>query len=286
MEWKSSKYNFNDKKLNNIALIKEAVQQAKHDIFHSHFDYLHFFIADSTKKPFVATQHWFPSHLDAAAAQYNAKNSVHVIPPTNFMAAENRRLGIPVEKVINHGIDLNLFKPRSKVSNRFLFVGRITPSKGVLEAVRYAIASRVKLDVVGKINDIDKTYWQQIEPLIDGDQVRYLGPKNQEEVALLFSQAKAFIFPSVKTEAFGQVTIESQASGTPVIISDVGASKELVLHGKTGFIAETEEQFIQAIIKINKLDRSECRKFAENFNIEHMVAKYEELYRSLIAEKH
>jgi glycosyltransferase involved in cell wall biosynthesis len=284
--WKSMSHDFRNKKLNNIALIKTALQDGSHDIYHSHFDYLHYFTADSSAKPIVSTQHWFPGADDAAAVGFNLKRNVSVVPPTHYMAREDKRLGIPAAETIHHGIDLGLFKPGSEpAGDRLIFVGRISPNKGALEAVNIARAAKQPLDIVGKINQTDKPYWQQIEPLVDGEQIRYLGPKTQTEVVGLFQTAKAFVFPSQAQEAFGQVTIEAQACGTPVIISDVGASRELVDHGKSGFVAKSEADYIEAINNIGKIDRGDCRRFAEQFDLRAMVESYEELYLKLISEQ-
>lgn len=281
--WKSSAYNFNHKTLNNIALVKTALLVNDYDIYHSHFDKMHYFLGDDTIKPIVYTQHWFPNKGIANAARFNTKQNAVAVPPTHYMAEENKKLDILSTEIIPHGIDLDLFSPSQQpVSDRLIFVGRVAPHKGVLEAVQIARAAGQKLDIVGRIKDTDIAYWQKIEPLLDGKQIKYLGPKTQSEIADLFSQAKAFIFPSQIPEAFGQTTIEAQACGTPVIISDVGASRELIDHGKTGFVVRSESEFIEAINNIGTIDRKYCRKFAQQFDVNKMVDTYEQLYKKLI----
>lgn len=109
IKWRSSEHNFANKHLNNIALIKTALQQ-NYDIYHSHFDFLHYFLADLTDKPMVATQHWFPDQKMGDAAKYNANQNVYAVPPTELMHREDKQLGIPGLGTIHHGIDLNLFK--------------------------------------------------------------------------------------------------------------------------------------------------------------------------------
>lgn len=138
------------------------------------------------------------------------------------------------------------------------------------------------MDIVGKVNQADAAYWQTLEPLVDGQNIRYLGAKNAAEVASLMGKAQAVLFPSQQPEAFGQVTIEAQACGTPVIISDVGASRELVQDQRTGFVCDTRDSFIVAIKSVSAIDRAQCRLHASTFDIGTMVRRYDDLYLSLM----
>src|SRR5690606_31210385 len=133
-----------------------------------------------------------------------------------------------------------------------------------------------------KINNSDMDYWKEIEPLVDGVQIRYLGTKSRAELRSFYANAKALLFPSPINEAFGQVTIETQACGTPVITSSTGTSKELVDDGLTGFTCTAEEDYISAIYQIDSIDSAACRKKAENYDLKRMVNQYEELYKNLL----
>lgn len=280
--WQSIPRSEGDKKQDNAALLTRALTSPEHDIFHSHFDSLHYSLAHLTSKPIVCTQHWFPDEKIAGAArQFNGSN-VHVVPVTHFMEREDTKLGIRMEKMIHHGIDLSLFTPTNGPHARLIFIGRITPGKGVKEAVELAQKTGNDLDIVGKVNDADREYWNSILPHVDGEHIRYLGVQPQEKVAELFSQARAFLFPNRHEEAFGQVIIESQASGTPVIASRTGTSDELIQNGETGFICETEQEFVEALNRVESIDRKACRTFAKDFDIQTMFDQYEALYRSLV----
>lgn len=280
--WRSIDSVSSDRQKNNLKLISTAFEDS-HDIYHTHFDYLHYLLADRTEKPIVYTQHWFPNHQIAKAAQKNLTQNVTAVPSSDFMARKDDNLNIKHEEIIRQGIDLKLFRPTGEpVSERLIFVGRIAPWKGVLEAVLICRASSQALDMVGKLNTSEQAYWKKIEPFIDRERIRYLGPKKQAEIAKLLPRAKAFIFPSQAPEAAPQAPIEAQACGTPVLISDVGASSEWIEPGITGFIAGSQEEFIEAIKNIEKLDRNECRKFAEQFGFEDMATKYETLYERLV----
>ena len=61
-----------------------------------------------------------------------------------------------------------------------------------------------------------------------------------EELAAAYASADIFVFPST-TDTFGNVIIEAQASGLPVIVSDIGGPQELVEHGVTGIVTKARD---------------------------------------------
>lgn len=265
----------------NRALFELAFSQ-EFDLYHSHFDVLGAEVADQTDKPVVTTQHWFPNEKTAKANDVNAKRNHYFVPVTDYMKSVDESMGLHISERIYHGIDLSLFTPSDTTNNRYICAGRIAPGKGTREAVQLAVETGINLDIVGKLNAEDEAYWKSFSDLVDDVQIRYIGPVSQQDLARYFAAAKAFIFPSKQIEAFGQTTIEAQACGCPVIISTVGASSELVLHGKTGFIADSRDDFVQAIANIDSVMRRDCREFAEKFNINQMVKAYDDLYQKLM----
>lgn len=280
--WKTLEQLSDDKKTTNLRLLTMAFEDDSYDVYHSHFDYLHYLVADTTTKPVIATQHWYPYLEIAEAVKQNTHNNVITVPVTQRMQDEDLKLNIPSTHFIYHGVDLSLFKPSAEVSDRFVFAGRIHPEKGVDIAIKLAKETGIQLDIIGKVNNGEQIFWESLAPLIDGDQIRYLGPQTQAEVAQTFATAKAFLFPSQRPEAFGQVTIEAQAAGTPVIISDIGPSNELVQNSITGYVCSVHKDYLEAISNITDIDRTACRTFAEKFNIETMVSNYDQLYERTV----
>lgn len=271
-----------DTAANNRALIAAAFDDPSFDLFHSHYDFLPHTLANRTTKPLITTQHWFPTPAIAEGMRQHQRPDVLAVPVSQLMAAADDRFGIHHSDVIYHGVDLSLFalnqQPRS---GRLLFVGRISPQKGVKEAVTYAKQAGVGLDIVGKVTPKYQDYWQEIEPLVDGEIIKYHGSKPHPEVVAFMQNASALLFPALEPEAFGLVTVEAQACGTPVIISDVGASRELVIHGKTGFVCSSPKEFLTAIKKVDALEPTDCRKNAERFDVRLMQQNYEVLYKKL-----
>jgi hypothetical protein len=81
------------------------------------------------------------------------------------------------------------------------------------------------------------------------------------------------------------VMIEALACGTPVVATPEGSAPELVAEGKTGFLASSDDQLVDALRNAPLLDREACRRQAEaRFGLDRMAADHLRLYRHLVAE--
>ncbi len=275
---------FGNRHETNLALFQLAFRNPAHHIFHSHFDTLHYDAASATKQPVVVTQHWFPTEKIADAARQSTAQNIYVVPVTNHMKAADEALGVDCRDVIYHGIDLSLFSPHDKPEReRLLFVGRIAPHKGVRELVMAVLNTEESLDIIGKLNTKDQAYWKEILPYVDSEKIRYLGPKDQEEVASYMAEAKAFVFFPQQAEAFGQTIVEAQACDTPVIVNDLGANAELVIEGSSGFVLNGQT-LSETISRLAGIKSGDCRAAASRFDIKDMVFNYERLYKSLLSQ--
>lgn len=287
ISWRHTSANSESKRDNNISLISEAYTENSFDVYHSHFDSLAAELSHLTDRPVVTTQHWFPDETIARRLATGRRQNVVAVPVTHLMQQTDETLGINHADFIYHGIDLELFRPTMtpvpEQPGYLLFVGRIHPAKGVREAVDIALATGKRLLIIGKVNHSDEEYWNTFKDLIDGKQIHYLGQKDQDELVAYMSHASCLLFPSIEVEAFGQVTVEAQACGLPVVISDVGASSELIVNEKTGFIVHDQAEFINAVHRLAPINREACRSNATRFSIHDMVQKYTSLYESLTA---
>jgi glycosyltransferase involved in cell wall biosynthesis len=153
-------------------------------------------------------------------------------------------------KILPRGLDTELFHPRRRDSSfwtrfgangasatdeitRLLYVGRISKEKDldVLAAAYRQLREEnlpVQLYLVG--NGPYSLALQELMP--DATFTGYLAG---EELATAYASADVFVFPST-TDTFGNVIIEAQASGLPVIVSTIGGPKELVEPGVNGFV--------------------------------------------------
>jgi len=72
-----------------------------------------------------------------------------------------------------------------------------------------------------------------------------------EELARAYANMDLFVFPS-QTDAFGNVVLEAMSSGVPAVVMKEGGPKFLIRHGENGFIAESEKDFIETIVRVVK----------------------------------
>jgi glycosyltransferase involved in cell wall biosynthesis len=170
-----------------------------------------------------------------------------------------------------------------------IIVGRITPEKGIAEAIRIAKAARVKLLIIGHVTThlpwSEEYFLKEVKRHIDGDKIRYIERLPYHDVVQLMGKAKGFLFPLQWDEPFGMVVIEAMAAGTPVVAYRRGSMPELIKNGDTGYLVESEAEMIETIRRIERLDRAFCRDWVrERFSLEQMVDGYERLYKMAVTD--
>ncbi|MBA2433347.1 MAG: glycosyltransferase family 1 protein, partial [Chthoniobacterales bacterium] len=132
---------------------------------------------------------------------------------------------------------------------RLLYVGRVSKEKDLdILAAAYRRLRDAQVPVQLYIVGLGPYSEQLAESLPDAVFTGYLAG---EELACAYASADVFVFPST-TDTFGNVILEAQASGLPVVVSDIGGPAELVEHGVTGLITKAKdvEDFARAIEKI------------------------------------
>ncbi len=167
------------------------------------------------------------------------------------------------------------------------FLGRLSPEKGPQHAIAIAKKAGWKLKIAGKVDVVDTEFYEQeIAPLIDGQQIEYLGEINHSQKTELLGNAAITLFPIAWREPFGLVMIESMVCGTPVIGINLGSVAEVIEHGKSGFVCNSYDEMAEMIPDALKLDRLTCRQYVENrFSVSQMVDGYEAVYQKLIQER-
>src|SRR5262245_20096272 len=125
----------------------------------------------------------------------------------------------------------------------------------------------------------------EIRPLLNHDWIEFVGEFSREEKEKFLGDACALLFPIDWPEPFGLVMIEAMACGTPVIAYRAGAVPEVVDPGLTGFFVENIEEAVEALDKIQYLDRKLCRKvFEQRFSSTRMAMDYLKVYEGMLAE--
>lgn len=179
----------------------------------------------------------------------------------------------------------DLFRPSYDPGSYLAFLGRLTAEKGPEDAIRIARAARMPLRIAAKIPRSETAYFRKkLEPLIEAEKVELVGEVDETRKQPFLAGAAALLFPIKWPEPFGLVMIEAMACGTPVIAYRSGSVPEVVEDGVTGFIVEGEEQAIEAVKEVARLDRRKVRmRFEERFIASRMAREYESQYRRLIA---
>lgn len=158
------------------------------------------------------------------------------------------------------------------------FLGRIEKVKGVHVAIEVAKRTGHKLIIAGNISPLpeEKAYYEnEIRPLIDNEQIVFVGQVNDVQKNELIGKSKAMLFPIEWSEPFGIVMIESMACGTPVIAFNRGSVDEVIDEQITGFKVNDIESMCKAVEKLNLIDRTKCRqRAAGRFGVAQIANEY------------
>jgi glycosyltransferase involved in cell wall biosynthesis len=151
-------------------------------------------------------------------------------------------------------------------------------------AIHLSVATGIPLKIAAKVDRQDEDYFkEQIEPLLSLPGIEFLGEVGDSQKNELIGGALAFLFPIDWPEPFGLVMIESLACGTPVVAHRSGSVPEIIEHGKTGFIVDTDDEAIAACKRIHQLDRQMCRaSFESRFSARRMAHDYMGLYERIV----
>jgi glycosyltransferase involved in cell wall biosynthesis len=191
-------------------------------------------------------------------------------------------------------------RPYPRKAGHLVQVGRITPSKGQHVAARVAHRIRRDLVLAGPVGPYhhaaallhadegnpDVRYWrEQVEPLVDGDRVRWAGTLQGTELDRLVATATAAAFPIDWEEPGGTAVVEALALGTPVVGFRRGCLPELVEHGRTGLLVDPGDEyaFAGALEVVDALDPRESRRVAaRRFTPAQMANRYLSLYEEVL----
>jgi glycosyltransferase involved in cell wall biosynthesis len=191
---------------------------------------------------------------------------------------------VAVARVIHHGLDEDRY-PVGPGGDHLAFVGRMSPTKGVRQAVEIAERAGTPLVIAAKMRTTaEHEYFDtEIKPLLGGN-VHYVGELGLAAKLELLGSALALLNPIQWDEPFGLCMVEALACGTPVIATRRGAAPEIVDHGITGFLCTGTEEAVAAIAWAASLDRLACRAaVTARFSARRMVADHVALYRDVLA---
>jgi glycosyltransferase involved in cell wall biosynthesis len=168
--------------------------------------------------------------------------------------------------------------------NYLAFLGRISPEKGVDQAIEMAKLTGIPLKIAAKVDRADREYFEEvIKPLLDHSIVEYIGEVGEAEKDEFLGNALALLAPVNWPEPFGLVLIEALAYGTPVVAYNRGSIPEIIKDGVTGFIVSDLKAAAMAISQLSRLKRRACRHhFEARFTVSQMARAYESVYRRVL----
>jgi glycosyltransferase involved in cell wall biosynthesis len=270
-----------DKVVDHILMLEEVLKRSdEFDIVHFHIDYLHFPLSRRGTVPHVTTLHGRLDTSDLVPLYHEFRE----MPVISISDAQRDPLAwLNWQATIHHGLPRELYTFHPKPGQYLAFLGRISPEKGVDQAIGIAKRTGIKLKIAAKVDPVDQEYFEHvIRPLMDSSLVEYLGEIGDHEKDEFLGHAFALLLALNWPEPFGVVMIEALACGTPIVAFRRGSVAEIVENGVTGFAVEDAEGAAAALRRVSALDRSRCRKaFEDRFTAARMCADYLSVYEQL-----
>jgi glycosyltransferase involved in cell wall biosynthesis len=218
-------------------------------------------VAKMLRVPLVGVYHTdFPLYVNRITGDYRLTATATACmewfySQTNAVFSRSRsyvktleKLGVPSEKlrVLPPAVDSNKFSPENrdleswsklgvKEPHRVLYAGRVSTEKNLpllVEAFKQLCKTRkdVALVIAG-----DGPYTSKMKDALAGFPAYFLGFQRDASLKVLYASSDLFAFPS-RTDTLGQVVMEAQACGLPVLVSDEGGPQEMMDHGLSGLV--------------------------------------------------
>jgi glycosyltransferase involved in cell wall biosynthesis len=230
----------------------------------------------------VVTTNHGPFAGDLAALYRRVAGAVPVFAISHHQAGTAE--GIPIARVIHHGIDVEGVPVGSGRAGHAVVLGRMSPDKGVHTAIEVAREAGVPLKIAAKMREqLEHEYFDAcVRPLLGGD-IEYLGELGGAAKRVLLSEAVCLLNPIRWPEPFGMVMVEALAVGTPVVATPCGAAPEIVDDSITGFLRTDVASLAAAVTHVGGLDRSACRRAVEErFSATRLASEHVEGYRAAL----
>lgn len=266
-------------------MLEEVAERSNEfDLIHFHTGYLHYPLTRHITTPHVTTHH---GRLDIPELAYTYKGYKD-IPVISVSAYQ--RLSSPQfnwQATIPSAIPENLYSFSACHSGYLAYLGRISPEKGILEAIAIAQRAGMELKIAAKIDRADEAFFNDyVKPLLKDPRIEFLGELNNTQKNFFLGDAYALLVPSQYPEPFGLGMIEAMACGTPVIAFHRGAAGEILEQGVTGYLVNDVASATRAVEKIELINRKACHAyFRRRFNVKNMTKKYMKVYQASLERR-
>ena len=251
------------------------------DVLHFHFDYWHLALMQELRVPYVTTMH---GRLDLP----DLVPLFETFPRTPLVSISNAQRGpladLNWQQTVYHGLPADLLSLRDEPGAYLAFIGRTSPEKGLHRAIEIALRAEMPLRISAAVQPANREYFdREIRPLLEHPLIEFVGELGGTDKEAFLQGASALLFPIDWPEPFGLVMIEAMACGTPVIAFRRGSVEEVVADQVSGFIVDDLEEAVDALQRVESLDRRRVREYFESrFTVDRMADAYLDVYQRLI----
>lgn len=200
---------------------------------------------------------------------------------SGFVRDQHVRAGLPGERIIVKTNFAWPAEPRDGPGSYFLYLGRLSPEKGIRPLVEVWRREHGRLLIVG--TGPEETRLR----VAAGAGVEVRGPARPDQVPSLLRGARALVLPSLWHDPAPRVVPEAFATGVPVVANSVGGLPEMVTEGETGLLADPADRGTWAAALSRLMGNTESLRLGagalqawrERFSPEVALANLEDAYR-------
>ena len=198
-------------------------------------------------------------------------------------------------RVVQDGINLEHYPYKEKKNDRLLWLSRIFPPKGAHHAIAIAEKAKIPIDIVGGSPIDVPGYLDDIKRRCKySEYANFIGEVSHKDKIQYLQNARAVILPiecitktlegsvSLWIEAACMIPLEANACGTPVIASPNGMIGEVISEGVNGFLAISENDFVEKIRRLDEIKPKQCRCRAEYFSFNKTAENFLKRYHDIL----
>lgn len=293
--------------------LDEVLDLKQFDIIHAHYWMSGLIAKDISNKfniPYIFTSHSLGVFLEgynkerADCEKIVMSSSQFITASTSYeetLISDSYQVDSQKIKQIKPGVDSELFSPDPSIDreNIFLSIGRIQPQKGQLETLKFLNSFKeIETDfkcyfVGGPSGSSGEEYLLELKEGVKDysldSYVEFLGNLPQVDITSLLNRAKLLIHTS-QYETFGLVAIEANSMGVPVLTTNTGSMKEIIVNNKNGYLAKdlfngNVNTFVkELLLNDKKFDEisGHCLEKSKEYDWANTAKELENLYKILV----